>query len=224
MLLDLLSFINYLMSPSITDWLQAVAAIVGAIGVVWTLIDLKNNSIDQQKELNTLAKIADGLANQVKVATERRRLEIRPNLILNTKSYNGTYFGITVENTGGTATDISLFSPPDPYDGYLEEIDFSFKDGSSVIYPQSKQVIQVNVRGISSVEILDLFKFSIYYTDHDGNEYVQQVVGMGGQLHYTLPSYLGHISEWGDSQYERSNKYERVYYQIYDIPKASMVF
>jgi hypothetical protein len=44
--------------PSVPDWIQAFAAVIAAIGVVWTLIRFKSDQQDIQAQINSLATIA----------------------------------------------------------------------------------------------------------------------------------------------------------------------
>lgn len=213
--------------PSITDWLQAGAAVVGTLAAVFagifaylsyrgTIKQQQDQLDEQQKELSALTSIAEGLVMQNNQSIKRRRFEIKPNLTLVTKSYSGHQFAVVVENVGETATDLKVHN--------IYGFDCSISDGTTTMYNRERKTIEVRMGSQNISKILNMFDIRIYFTDKDQNEYVQIILGRDGVLHYLTPVHLGHFSDWDNVESERFKKYNgRKHQEIFDLHKLTSV-
>jgi len=198
--------------PSPTDWIQAGAAVVGVLAAIigsWYAIKAYRHTVDQQqgqitdqqKQLDTLAQIAQGLTNQINHNKEQRRLNIRPNLIMVNEAEfmgDGIQVLITLENSGDTIAGIKIYSS----DGlnYKQDTD------SPVMHKKDRKLFMG--RRKDSNERIDQIRLIIHYMDKDQNEYVQQVYGsFNNGVTYTTPQLVGHNTDWQNLSSERKKKY-----------------
>lgn len=211
--------------PPWTDSTQAFAAIITTIATIvatvaavvagyygWksyknTIKQQQDQIDDQQKQLDSLVKIAQGMTDQLNHSREVRRLQIRPNLMLKKDSFSGNKFSVIVENTGDTATDLILFN--------MDDLICTIGDGAKVLYREKSQKFEVSYKDVTRADGHSHFLFKVYYTDRDGNEYVQTIFGQSGTVHISTPIYLGHSSEWYNLNSERTKKYGAAVGQIF---------
>lgn len=66
----------------ITDWIQAGAAIIAAIGTVWALIKLVVRDKDRESEIASLSAIASQLTSMLKVSEARHKDSKKPQVAI----------------------------------------------------------------------------------------------------------------------------------------------
>lgn len=204
--------------PSLTDWVQAIAAVVAAVGVVRTLYDLVSNSKKQQEQIDKLGTIAKGLEEQINQDKERRRLEIRPNLIYKEWSENSGIVNVKIENSGKVATNVKFFNKLG-----LTFTLFSVtslqryeKVKSNTIYPEKTMAFQFSFSDTNTNITRNDYDFWVYFNDQDGNEYVQFMKYLGREKDLTSnhPELLGHVTDWLNPKSNRYIQYNNVETQI----------
>lgn len=170
---------------TITDWIQAVAAIIAIVGVIISFCLLIKDNKDKQNQIDKLAELAiqSNIANelfksQLEEDKRRHKLSIKPKFelcFINDKSFNQRHY--TLRNVGrGDAQNIVIErvtkSSIKTLINKYSFINYLLKDKTAEITFEPK-------KELSNAPSLDRFEVNtnIYFKDIDGNMYSQLISG-----------------------------------------------
>lgn len=185
--------ITVLHQASITDWIQAIAALLAVVGTVATLWKLYQRDEQKQAMVTELQKQTSGLAAQtrelnaqvfqlgnihqaiaegiavmthdVQMQERNRRNELRPHLVLDTVKPAEYGEGIQYNffNKGGNAEDVYMRNFQG--EGTQYQAQFRAERGQHIL-----------IELYQPTPFLQEWRFELHYTDADGIPYLQTVV------------------------------------------------
>lgn len=185
--------ITVIHQASITDWIQAIAALLAVVGTVATLWKLYQRDEQKQamieelkhqtsglaaqtRELNAqvfqLGKIhqaiAEGIAvmtHDVQIQERNRRNELRPYLVLDTvkPAEHGQGIQYNFFNKGGNAEDV-----------YIRNFEGEGRQYQAQFRAERGQYILIEL--YQPTPFLQEWRFELHYSDSDGIPYLQKVV------------------------------------------------
>lgn len=186
-------FITVIHQASITDWIQAIAALLAVIGTVFTLWKLYQRDEQKQAMIHELQQqtvglaaqtrelnaqvfqlgnihqaIAEGIAvmtHDVQMQEKNRRNELRPHLVVATvkPAEYGRGTQYTFFNKGGSAEDV-----------YIRNFQGEGTQYQAQHRAERGQRILIELH--QPTPFLQEWRFELHYTDADGVPYKQTVV------------------------------------------------
>jgi len=187
----------------ITDWIQAIGIIIGFPAALWGIIQLFMKDKARQKEIGSLASLAQSqakmlekMSEQIEIEKNRHLFQIRPFLnIVEKPFYILESFTLVITNTGerckfkGFTWDFSENVELDSING----IDKFIEPGKSITI--SGHIVQ---KGGNLLSAKDAGFFSVWlqFEDIEKNQYYQKLFMSPNNFFIENPSpYIGSIEE-----------------------------
>lgn len=188
-------------SLPITDWIQAVGAIIAIIAGIWGFISLFKKDEDKQRQIDSLTKLAEESKNQTQQMIEQIRLmreqtelmkksgdredlerknNIKPSFVYGGGQGDSNGFLHHLRNDGNDKALVTSLVPIN------SNIDHANLDSRLPIFINPGKQIDLILR-YKIIHNQTDFKFELHFEDVDHNKYKQIISSKSGGILISLP-------------------------------------